>query len=212
MKLISYIRVSTREQGDSGLGLDAQLAAVRQHCKAAGASVVESFREIESGKNADRPQLATAIAACRKHRATLVVAKLDRLARNVAFVSTLMDSGVDFVCCDNPNANRLTVHILAAVAEDEARRISTRTNEALAQLKASGVQLGNPKPLKAARLARAANSEAAARHVEGIRPLAERKRKAGKTLQEIADFLTGKGLRTRRGQPWSAVAVMRLLS
>lgn len=107
---------------------------------------------------------------------------------------------------------KLTVHILAAVAEDEARQISLRTKEALTQFKASGVQLGNPKPLKAARLARAANSEAAARHAEGVRPLAERKRKAGETLQEIADFLTGKGLRTRRGQPWSAVAVMRLLA
>lgn len=106
----------------------------------------------------------------------------------------------------------VAIHILAAVAEDEARRISTRTREALARLKARGKQLGNPKPLKAARLARAANSRAAERRAEGVRPLAERKRKAGKTLQEIADFLTGEGLRTRRGQPWSAVAVMRLLA
>ena len=139
MKYVAYYRVSTARQGQSGLGLEAQQSAVESFCEP-----IESFTEVESGKLKQRPELMRAIAACKRHKAILVVAKLDRVARNVAFVSTLMESGVEFIACDNPNANRLTIHILAAVAEDEASRISERTKAALAAAKRRGVVLGNP--------------------------------------------------------------------
>ena len=140
-KLIAYYRVSTKQQGQSGLGLDAQRVAVEAYAKAAGVKIQGEYTEVESGKRADRPKLAAAIANARRSKAKLVIAKLDRLARNVAFLSALMDSGCDFLACDNPNANRLTIHILAAVAEDEARRISERTKVALATAKARGSEL-----------------------------------------------------------------------
>jgi DNA invertase Pin-like site-specific DNA recombinase len=141
IRFIAYYRVSTARQGRSGLGLDAQREAVRAH--AAGmADLLAEFTEIESGRRSDRPELAKALAACRLHRAILVIAKLDRLARNVAFISALLDSGVEFVATDMPAANRLTVHILAAVAENEARMISERTKAALAATKRRGIKLG----------------------------------------------------------------------
>src|SRR5580704_1813705 len=145
-RFVSYYRVSTAQQGASGLGLEAQREAVSRYVASvnggAGGVIVADFTEIESGKKSDRPQIAAALAACRLRRATLVIAKLDRLARNVHFVSSLMESGVDFVACDNPEANRLTVHILAAVAEHEAAMISARTQAALEAARARGVALG----------------------------------------------------------------------
>ena len=123
-KLIAYYRVSTKQQGASGLGLDAQRSAVSDFARQSGGKIEAAYTEVESGKRADRPELAKAIAHARRSKATLVIAKLDRLAHNVAFVSALMESGADFVAVDNATANRLTIHILAAVAEDEARRIS----------------------------------------------------------------------------------------
>ena len=141
---VAYLRVSTEGQGRSGLGLEAQREAVARHVTGAGGVIAAEFVEVESGRKKDRPQLAAALAACRSGRTTLVIAKLDRLARNVAFVSNLMESGVEFVAADMPAVNRLTVHILAAVAEEEARMISARTKAALAAAKARGVQLGNP--------------------------------------------------------------------
>jgi DNA invertase Pin-like site-specific DNA recombinase len=131
-KLIPYYRVSTKRQEESGLGLEAQQIAVASFQRAFGGEVVKEFQEAETGKIAERPELQKAIALAKRLKATLVVAKLDRLARNVLFTATLMESGVDFVACDNPSANKLTIHILAAVAEDEARRISERTTSALA--------------------------------------------------------------------------------
>ncbi len=206
---IAYYRVSTQRQGQSGLGLEGQQAAVESFCQP-----VESFTEIESGNNNQRPELQRAIAACKRLGATLVVAKLDRLARNVAFVSRLMESGVEFVACDNPTANRLTIHIMAAVAEDEQRRISERTKAALAAYKARGGQLGNPKNLTttARENGNRANVEAAKRHAADVRPIAEKLRAAGRTLTEIAETLTGKGLLTRRGKSWSSTGVLRLLA
>lgn len=141
---VTYLRVSTVRQGQSGLGLEAQRAAVQAHAAAAGHIIVAEYVEVESGKRADRPQLTAALAACRLHRGTLVIAKLDRLARNVHFISGLMESGVDFVACDMPHANRLTLHLMAAMAEHEAAAISERTKAALAAAKARGVRLGNP--------------------------------------------------------------------
>jgi DNA invertase Pin-like site-specific DNA recombinase len=122
----AYYRVSTKQQGDSGLGLEGQTAAVEGYVKGQGATIIKAYREIETGKRADRPELLKAIAHTKRSMATLVIAKLDRLARNVAFTANLMESGVDFVACDNPHANRLTIHILAAVAENEARMMGSQ--------------------------------------------------------------------------------------
>jgi DNA invertase Pin-like site-specific DNA recombinase len=209
MKYVAYYRVSTQKQGASGLGLDAQKAAVSAFCKP-----VESFTEIESGKRSDRPQLTRALAACKRLKATLVVAKLDRLSRNVAFVSTLMDSGVDFVCCDNPHASRLTIHILAAVAEEERRAISERTRLALAAAKRRGVVLGNPENLTraAAKKGSRSNATAAADHNAHPKEIATRLRRKGNTLQTIAEALTGQGILTRFGKAWTPTAVARLLA
>ena len=144
MQIVSYLRVSTAKQGLSGLGMEAQRAAVAQFTAAGSHASVAEFVEVESGRKADRPQLTAALAACRLHRATLVIAKLDRLARNVAFIANLMDGGVEFVACDMPHANRLTLHLLAAIAEHEREMISQRTKAALQAAKARGVRLGNP--------------------------------------------------------------------
>lgn len=137
-RIVAYYRVSTKGQGESGLGLEAQREAISLYIKSHSCLLLREYQEVESGKRADRPELARALADARHSRARLVIAKLDRLARNVHFLSGLMDSGVDFVACDNPSATRLTVHILAAVAEDEARRISERTKAALAAYRATG--------------------------------------------------------------------------
>lgn len=141
-RFIAYYRASTVRQGRSGLGLEAQRAAVREYLNGGRWSLIEEVTEIESGRRSDRPQLARALAACRVRNATLIIAKLDRLARNVAFIANLMDSRVDFVAADMPQANRLTVHVLAAIAEHEAAAISTRTKDALARAKARGKILG----------------------------------------------------------------------
>ena len=141
-KFIAYYRVSTQKQGRSGLGLEAQQRAVREHLNGGRWQLLAELVEVESGKRNDRPKLAEALALCRMHRAKLLVAKLDRLARNVAFISALMESGVEFEAVDMPQANRLTVHILAAMAEHEAAAISARTKAALSAAKARGVQLG----------------------------------------------------------------------
>jgi len=140
--IIAYYRVSTRKQGESGLGLEGQKAAVEAYSKQTGARILASYREIESGKRSDRPELAKALAHSKRSKAVLVVAKLDRLARNVEFMAKLMNSAVDFIALDNPNANRLTIHILAAVAEAEAKATSDRTKAALQAYKARGGKLG----------------------------------------------------------------------
>ena len=139
---IAYYRVSTDRQGRSGLGLEAQRAAVVRYLAGIGGILIAEHTEVETGSRNDRPELAKALAACRKHKARLVIAKLDRLSRNVAFIATLMDSGVEFVACDNPHATRLTLHILAAVAEHEREMISARTKAALQAAKVRGVRLG----------------------------------------------------------------------
>lgn len=224
-KLIAYYRVSTKRQGDSGLGLEAQEAAVKAYAAACGASIVGSYTEVESGKLADRPELAKAVAHARRGKAKLTIAKLDRLARNVAFLSALMDGGCEFVACDNPHANRLTIHILAAVAEDEARRISERTKAALTAAKARGTLLGSARPghwtgHEKARLAGGAKGRGvsaiirrrkAVAAVADLLPRMKELRAGGATLAQIAEKLNAEGQQTPRGCKWSATAVMRAL-
>jgi len=226
MKIIGYVRVSTQKQGESGLGLDAQRTAIEAYAKAEGGELVTTFREVESGKRSDRPELAKAVALAKRTRARLVIAKLDRLARNVAFVSSLMESKVDFVACDNPHANRLTLHILAAIAEHEAEAVSQRTKAALAAAKARGVKLGSARPghwsgreaiqRKAQRAATAAakvkrDSEAEPVYSE-VLPIIHAMREAGDSLQDIADELNGQGFTTIRGAAWGKMQVSRLLA
>src|SRR4051794_3633087 len=143
-RFVAYYRVSTDRQGRSGLGLDAQRSAVADYLNGGSWTLAAEFTEVESGRKNDRPQLAKALVACRRIGATLVIAKLDRPARNVAFVSNLMESGVEFTAADFPTANRLTIHILAGVPEPEAAMPSTRTKAALAAAKARGMKLGPP--------------------------------------------------------------------
>jgi DNA invertase Pin-like site-specific DNA recombinase len=138
VQIVSYLRVSTAKQGVSGLGLEAQRAAVASYTSAGGHVLLAEFLEVESGAKAARPQLVAALAACRLHRATLIIAKLDRLARNVAFIANLMDGGVEFIACDMPHANRLTLHLLAAIAEHEREMISQRTRLPCKQPRGAG--------------------------------------------------------------------------
>lgn len=224
-KFIAYYRVSTARQGKSGLGLEAQQDDARQLSEREAAPIVASYTEIESGKRADRPELAKAIAHAKRAKATLVIAKLDRLARNVHFTSGLMESGVDFVCCDMPFANRLTIHILAAVAEDEAHRISERTKAALRAVKRRGVKLGSARPghwkgrehlrragqRKGIKAAAEANRSAARAAYADILPLMQEMRAEGRSLQQIADALTELGHETRRGRRWNKQQVSLVL-
>src|SRR6266550_3660246 len=129
-KFVAYFRVSTDRQGKSGLGLEAQREAVLNYLDGGWWTLIAEFTEIESGKRNDRPELEKALAACKKQKAKLVIAKLDRLSQNLAFIATLMDSGVEFIAVDNPHANKLTLHILAAVAQDEREMIAERTRAA----------------------------------------------------------------------------------
>src|SRR6516165_10069055 len=149
-KFVAYFRVSTDRQGKSGLGLEAQRETVMNYLNGGRWTLVGEFTEVESGKRADRPELEKALAACKKQKAKLVIAKLDRLSRNLAFIATLMESGVEFVAVDNPHANKLTIHILAAVYQHEREMISERTKAALAAAKKRGQRLGNPDIAKAA--------------------------------------------------------------
>ena len=182
---VAHLRVSTVRQGESGLGLEAQRVAVEAFARQHSGTIAASFVEVETGKRSDRPELANALEAARKGKATLLIAKLDRLARNVAFIANLMDAGVDFLACDQPFASRLTLHILAAVAEDEARRISERTKAALQAAKARGRKLGSPVAAKTVAKARAPRSAYAA--------------KANATTLAVIREVQGSGVETLRG-------------
>ena len=215
-KFVAYYRVSTERQGRSGLGLEAQQAAVRGFTK--GGEIVAEVIEIESGKRNDRPKLAEALRLCRLHKAMLVIAKLDRLARNVHFVSSLMESGIEFVAVDFPQANRLTVHIMAAVAEHEAAMISARTKAALAAAKARGVKLGGDRGniraiaaegRRTASQRRAANAD---RRAADVAPVILELKAAGTSLRGIAAALVARGIPTPQGGVWSAVQVSRILA
>jgi len=219
-KFISYLRVSTARQGSSGLGLEAQREAVSRYLNGGHWQLVAEIVEVESGKRNDRPQIAEALRLCRLHKATLVIAKLDRLARNVHFISSLMESGVDFIACDFPEANRLTVHILAAVAEHEASMISARTKAALTAAKARGTALGGQRgnvsrmasmAALGARVSANVRREKATKRYADLRPLIrELKAKGAVSLRAIAEGLNEAGLTTARGGNWTATQVMRV--
>lgn len=225
MKLIPYFRVSTARQGASGLGLEAQQAAVEAYAQANNGLVLASYTEIESGRNNDRPKLQAALLHAKRARATLVVAKLDRLARNVAFLSTLMDSEVNFVACDNPHANRLLIQILAVIAENEADAIRRRVREALKAAKARGTLLGSARPghwvgredkrlegaLKATRKAAEARKQLAAKAREEVGPIMKALQEEGLKLVQIANRLNEDGWTTLRGKPWRADSVCRVM-
>jgi DNA invertase Pin-like site-specific DNA recombinase len=215
MKYVVYYRVSTKRQGLSGLGLEAQRTIVQNYLKQ-GNPVIAEFTEIETGKSANRPQLNNALACCKSNNATLIVAKLDRLARNLHFITSLQMSNVDFVCCDMPTANRLTIHIIAAIAENEAQLISTRTKQALAEKKKQGIKLGNPynngltsqtikKGMKI-RKENAFSNEANRKASTLILSM----RNNGSKWSEIVCQLNANGFRTRRECNFDITAVKRL--
>jgi DNA invertase Pin-like site-specific DNA recombinase len=217
---IAYYRVSTKKQGQSGLGLEAQREAVAAHLAGVQGKIVQEYTEVEHGtrKGNGRPQLAAALAACRVHGATLVIAKLDRLARNVAFTSNLMESGVEFTAVDFPQANRLTIHILAAIAEHEAEMISTRTKAALAAAKRRGVALGGDRGniqwiyRKGNKASASVRSEAAAQRARDLRPVIDDLKAHGAvSLRELAAGLNSRGITARRGAEWTATQVMRVI-
>src|SRR6516165_8996913 len=206
-KFVAYFRVSTDRQGKSGLGLEAQREAVMNYLNGGNWQLVGEFTEVESGKRSDRPQLAAALAACKRHKAKLVIAKLDRLSRNLAFIAALMDSGVEFVAVDNPHATRLTLHILAAVAEHEREMIAARTKAALAAAKARGIRLGRN---GADRLAPAHRAEAIER-ARQLGPVLAELTNAGMSARQMAAELTARGIATPGGGRWHGQSVLRMM-
>lgn len=208
VQYVSYLRVSTQRQGYSGLGIEAQRTAVRHFIRQSGGSLLQEYVEVESGSRRARPVLAQSIEQCRKGGATLLIAKLDRLGRSVAFVSSMMESGVEFVAVDAPYANRLMLHVMAAFAEYERTLISERTKAALAAAKARGVELGK----NGSKLAQRHRREALL-FAETLRCAVEAAKHGNAlTLTELAVRLNERGFQTRQGAPWSAGTVHRLLS
>ncbi|SHH13564.1 recombinase family protein [Bradyrhizobium erythrophlei] len=218
-KWVSYLRVSTGRQGKSGLGLEAQRQGVADFLNGGQWKLIKEFVEVESGKRADhhRPQLEAALATCRLHGAKLVIAKLDRLSRNAHFLLGLEKAGVDFVCADMPNANRLTVGIMAMVAEEEGRMISARTKAALAAARKRGTVLGGDRGRKPTAKMRkqsaAARQQAAAKRAADLSGTIAELRAGGATsLRALATKLNEIGIPTARGSgTWSAVQVQRVL-
>lgn len=219
-KLVGYLRVSTKGQGDSGLGLEGQQAAIEAYVKASGCDLLASYTEVESGKNNVRPELHKALGHAMRAGATLVIAKLDRLSRNSAFLNNLLEAGVPFVACDNPTTNHLTIRILAAVAQEETEKISERTKAALAAYKARGGVLGGTRPecrnltpeasRKGGKAAGAKAKAKSERTYSSILPVILELKAQGKTQTQIAQELNRRrdGV---KGKPWSQVQVSRIL-
>jgi DNA invertase Pin-like site-specific DNA recombinase len=214
-KYVSYLRVSTARQGESGLGLEAQRTAVVNFVGSLNgqAEIVKEFVEVESGKNADRPVLAEAVRECQANGYVLLVAKLCRLSRNLHFITTLQNSKIEFCAADNPHATPFLIHILASVANFEISQISLRTKEALAAAKRRGVKLGNPHYQDAIPKAVAARQKIAADRNDKLRKtVAEVMAKTGLTkLAEIAEALNLRGIKTNRGCQFTPTHIHRLL-
>jgi DNA invertase Pin-like site-specific DNA recombinase len=219
-KFISYLRVSTERQGRNGLGIEAQRQAVRDFLDGGRWQLIGEHVEVETGKNDDRPELKKALHLAKVTGATLVIAKLDRLSRNLAFIANLQDSNAKFVCADMPDANELTIHLFAAIAQHERKLISQRTKAALAAVKARGKKLGNPNG--AAPLRRAAKGNVSAvqairtgadRHAQDVLPIIEAIRSQGVTsFNGIAAELNRRDILTARGGQWHATTVRNLLA
>jgi DNA invertase Pin-like site-specific DNA recombinase len=216
-KWISYLRVSTDRQGKSGLGIEAQRNSVAEYLNGGNWSLVKEYTEVESGKNTDRPKLDEAIKACRAYGAKLVIAKLDRLSRDAHFLLGLEKAGIDFVAADMPNANRLTVGIMAMVAEEERRMISKRTKDALAAAKRRGTKLGGDRGVVPSKKTRAKAVEAlqarANSRAADIAPIIAELQAGGcDSLRAIATGLNDAGIPTPRGGEWTATQVQRTLA
>ena len=214
-RFIAYYRVSTKQQGTSGLGLEAQKSSVEAFVSARGGVILESYKEVESGRNCHRQTLQAAIRHANATSSRLVIARLDRLARSVSFTSKLMESSVDFVAVDLPEANKLTIHIMAAMAEHEAEMISKRTKAALAKAAERGVKMGNPKlhlVTKNTAAARAVNVRLARERAESYRQVVmELKSEGVSTYTRLAERLNDEKWYTPRGAQWDATRVRRLL-
>lgn len=217
-KFVTYLRVSTDQQGRSGLGLEAQRESVRAYLGGIPSTSVGEFMEVESGRKANRPELMKAISMCRIYGAVLLVAKLDRLSRNAHFLLGLKEANVDFVCCDSPNANRLTVGIMAMVAEEEARLISVRTKAALEAAKRRGVKLGRPNlSREASALGAAASatsrSERSRQRALDIKPVIDEIVERGfSTSAEITRELNVRNIPAAQGGAWTITQLQRLLT
>jgi DNA invertase Pin-like site-specific DNA recombinase len=213
-KYVSYLRVSTQRQGESGLSVEAQRASVAAYLNGGSWRLVEEFVEVESGKRNDRPELEKAFAACRAYNAKLVISRLDRLSRNAHFLLGLEAAGVEFVCVDQPHANRLTVGVLALVAEEESRAISIRTRAALAAAKARGTKLGKPKGTWVPRseIGRVngskVNADNARAFAERMRPILDKV--SGLSAKAAAAELAQCGYATARGGQWAAAQVINI--
>lgn len=220
MKVVTYYRVSTAAQGRSGLGLEAQRSAVEAFCHGRSCHILREFTEVESGKRRDRPQLTEALRYAEMTGATLVIAKLDRLSRNAAFLLQLQESGAKFIAADMPEASNLTVGILALVAQQEREAISARTKAALAAAKARGVKLGNPNGAAAIRRAGKGTGAAvgavkasADAHAARLAPVVAAIRAEGHTsLPAIARELNERHMETPRGGRWHPSSVRNLLA
>lgn len=225
-EFVAYYRVSTKRQGQSGLGIEAQQEAVREYIEQAGGELVGAYTEVESGRKKDRPELSKALAHARCNKAVLVIARLDRLTRNAHFLRDLEESGVQFIAVDNPNVNKVTIRVLAAIAEDEAEKISARTKAALSAAKARGVKLGSHRPghwegredarlrglAKGRKKAAVVLSAQAARAYDHVTPIVRELHDAGESLRGIARVLNERGFKTRRGKEWGPVQVRAVLS
>lgn len=214
-RYVAYYHVSTDRQGRSGLGLEAQRTAVEALLKRSPGTLRAEFTEVQSGKDDDRPQLREALKLCRLTNSTLLIAKLDRLSRNVAFLATLQQSGTKFVACDLPEASELFVHILAAVAQAEREAISERTKAALAAAKARGVRLGNPRlqpgtSASAAIASKARSDRADARAMELLEVIENAQKLGRVTLRQVAHYLNELGIASPQGKQWHANSVRRL--
>jgi DNA invertase Pin-like site-specific DNA recombinase len=213
-KFIAYYRVSTERQGASGLGLDAQRDAVSTYLNGGNWELLEEFTEVESGKrHENRPQLAAALLACKRQKATLVIAKLDRLARNVAFIATILEAGVEVVAADMPAANKMMLQMLAVFAEHEREQISQRTKAALAAKKARGEPLGNRVNLAEAQAKGSmATKRAAEAFAANVLPIIEKIRVSGTaSYNGIAAELNARGIKTARGGLWAAATVRNVM-